>query len=370
MRNIKKIIILLVAVTLFAIIFTPNICNAATEVNSESSLLAAISNAAEGEIIQLTTNIELTRPIEIRDQTITISGSGYTISRDTNNWSANGANGTLITAGIGSKVTLLNLNLKNSQKYGAQAYDGGYLILDNVTIGNCGFGGVLVNAGTVEIKDLFLQKNGQSSNNGIEIAKSSAISESENEPTLIMNGTVSSTEQENVIYLAVNDDLSTFNLVNTDNTVRKILADGNKVVITDQNNNVIYESNTSIGLDIAGINYVPNLIITIHLMEQNITFAVQQGTVLTKAQMVEQINLANLGLSAYTIDGFFVDEDYKTEYDFKTPFTNNTTLYAKLSAIKEKDKSPKTGIEDYLGIPVLVIIISVVGIITLRRKEF
>ena len=373
MKNIKRIILFFVALALFAIIFTPTVSNAdTTQINSEDSLIEAINTATDEDIIQLTTSIELTRPLEITNKTITINGNGNTISRNTNNWSANGANATLITAGIESEVTLTNLNLTNSAKYGAQAYNGGYLILDNVTIGDCEFGGVLVNAGTLEIIDLFLQKNGQSSNNGIEIAKSSTISESDNEPTLIMNGRLSSTQTENVIYLAVDDDLATFNIVNKENTINKILGDGNRVVITDQNNNVIYESNISEGLDIAGQTYVENIVITVYLMDQNISFTVPQGTILTKAQIEERINLETLGLTGYAIEEFFTDEAYTTVYNFETPFADSTTLYAKLVTIEmqPKDVSPKTGIEDYLGIPVLVIVISVVGIVTLKRKEF
>ena len=363
----------MIAVMFFSLIFIPSISNAVTiEVDSEDDLISAINTANETDIIQLSTNIEITRPIEITDKTIIINGNGHTISRNTNNWTPNQSNATLITAGIDSTVTLMNLNLTNSQKYGAQAYNGGYLIVDNVTISNCGFGGILVNAGTLEVRNLSLNRNGQNSNNGIEIAKSSTISESDNQPTVIMNGTLSSTEQENVIYIAINDALAEFNIENTPNTVNKILSDGNKVVITDQNNNVVYESNSSSNVDIDGETFIENILITIHLMDKSTSFTVPQGTTLTKAQVQERINLQGLGLTGYTIDGFFTDPNYTTEYNFATPFVTNTTLYAKLSTIttQVKDVTPKTGIEDYLGIPVLVIALSVFGIIALKRKEF
>lgn len=375
MKNIKTIILFMVVAMCISLIFVPSISNAATttQVNSEDQLINAINNASETDIIQLSTNIELTRPIEIVDKTITINGNGHTISRNANNWTPNQSNATLITAGIDSKVTLMNLNLTNSQKYGAQAYNGGYLIVDNVTISNCGFGGILVNAGTLEVRNLSLNRNGQDSNNGIEIAKSSTISESDNQPTVIMNGTLSSTEQENVIFIAINDALAEFEIENTPNTVNKILSEGNRVVITDKNNNVIYESNTSNQIEIGGETFVENIVITIHLMQKNTSFTIQPGTTLTQAQVLEKINLQDLGLTGYNIDGFFTDENYKTPFDFSKPFTNNTSLFAKLSAIKtpDKDKSPKTGVEDYIEIAILVVILSSLGILALkRRKEF
>lgn len=60
-----------------------------------------------------------------------------------------------------------------------------------------------------------------------------------------MNGKLTSDATDNVIYLAndPNDNTNKFVIENTDNTENKILASGNKVVVTDINNNILYTSN-------------------------------------------------------------------------------------------------------------------------------
>ena len=176
----------------FGLIFISTFSNAATTktVNDETELRNAINEATENDVIELSTDIVLKAPIEITDKNITINGKGNAITREETNWSPNGNNGTLISVGSKAKVELKNVTLKNSQKYGVQSYNGGYVILNGVTITNCGYGAVLANAGTVEVKDLTLQKNGTPNNNGIEIAKGDATDEA-NIPEVIMNGTLS-----------------------------------------------------------------------------------------------------------------------------------------------------------------------------------
>lgn len=399
MKRTKKIILFLLLLTV-ALFFKPIFSNATTTtVSSESDLLEAIENASDGDVIELTTNIILTKPIAITGKTLTIDGNGNTISRIDTNWTPDGNNSTLITAGLtGTRVNLVNLTLKDSEKYGVQAYDGAYVSLDGVTISNCGYGGVLVNAGTVEVKNLILYKNGQYSNNGIEIAKGNGVYTEGTNPKLIMNGTISSTEKENVIYLAVNDKLAEFELENTENTVNKILASGNKVVVTDENNNVLYESNVSDTVTIEGENYVQNVTITINLMEQSITMTVKDGTIITKENVEAKINLETLGLGNYTLVDFYSDAEYMAPFDFTKPVTANTSIYAKLNLIENnndnnntdddnntttnndnntqnnqtvgpKDETPKTGVENHLGISASVVIISIIGLALLRRKK-
>ena len=90
----------------------------------------------------------------------------------------------------------------------------------------------------------YLDLFGFGNKTGIEIPKSKSIT-SNNEPTLIMNGILTSDATDNVIYLAndPNDNTTKFVIENTDNTENKILASGNKVVVTDVNNNILYTSN-------------------------------------------------------------------------------------------------------------------------------
>ena len=243
MRNSKKIILFFTAL-LIALTLNVGFVSADTEeVGTESALRQAITDAVDGDVISLTSNIALTSPIEVTGKDITINGNGHTISKVDENWSPNGSNGSLITAGLeGTTLNLVNLKLTGAQKYGAQSYNGAHLTLDGVTISNCGFGAVLVNAGTVEVKDLTLNRNGSPNNNGIEFAKGNSITTGDNIPTLVMNGTLSSTETENVIYLAINDKLSGFDLQNTENTTNKVFINGNTVVVADEKNNILFTS--------------------------------------------------------------------------------------------------------------------------------
>ncbi len=260
-RNIK-IACAFIFLLLTMIFFMPHSTYAnTTSVASEDALTTAISGAVNGDVIKLTSNIVLTKPIEITGKTLTINGSGYTISASSS-FAAAGENGTLITAGAGAKVTLSNLTLKDSPKYGVQAYNGGYIALNNVNISGCKYGGVLVNAGTVEVISLNLGRNGGDSNNGIEIAKGYSVNTGSNEPTLIMNGTLSSSEKENVVYIAINDKLSTFEVKNTDNTVDRIAVSGNKIVVSDPEGNILYQSNARDDIKIEGEVFVPKSKVT------------------------------------------------------------------------------------------------------------
>ena len=243
MRNSKKIILFFTALLIALTLNVGFVRADSQDVGTEETLKQAIQDAGDGDVISLTTNIALTSPIEITEKNITINGNGHTISKVDENWSPNGSNGSLITAGLeGTNVSLVNLKLTGAQKYGAQSYNGAHLTLDGVTISNCGFGAVLVNAGTVEVKNLTLNRNGSPNNNGIEFAKGNSITTGDNIPTLVMNGTLSSTETENVIYLAINDQLAGFDLQNTENSTNKVFVNGNTVVVTDAENNIIFTS--------------------------------------------------------------------------------------------------------------------------------
>ncbi len=373
MTNIKKVILFL-GISLFSIILTPNFSKA-TEipVTNEDTFRNAVETATNGDTIVLNNDISLTKNIGITDKVLIIKGNGHTISKDTISWTDVNSDGSLITAGKGATITLENLSLKNAHKYGAQAYNGGHLILNKVTISNCGFGGILANAGTVEIIELTLNKNGENDNVGIEIAKGKSLPDSENNPEIIMNGILSSTQEENVIYIAVEDNLAEFEITNTENTVNKILSSGDKIVVTDKNNNIIYESNSGNSIKIAGEDFIPNVIIIFYLNEQSSTASVIKGSVLTKEQLKEKVDLQALNLTDYTIDGFYTDQTYTNEYDYALPIDDNISLYAKLTPIKkdepEKDTSPKTGVNDYLEISALVLIASILGAIALRRDD-
>lgn len=258
METLGKFILITIALFTFVGLGT-TLSKANTQtVGNEQDLITAVNDAQTGDTIELSSDITLTKPIEVTGKTLTIIGNGHIVTRVAENWSPNGSNGTLITAGgDGTKLTLANIKLANAQKYGAQTFNGAYLVLDNVNISECGFGGVIVNAGTLEVKDLSLGKNGNPSNNGIEIAKGSGVI-GDNKPVLIMNGKLTSAQNENVIYLAENDNLITFEVRNTDTTTNKIFVQGKKVVVTDANNTIIFESNENSNIQVTGTEYTEN----------------------------------------------------------------------------------------------------------------
>ena len=80
-----------------------------------------------------------------------------------------------------------------------------------------------------------------------------------------MNGTINSTEKDNVIYFAsdANDNTTGFIVENTDSTTDKILVNGTTAVITDANNEIKYESNElKEGTVFEGEDYTPNIEVT------------------------------------------------------------------------------------------------------------
>ena len=378
MKNLKNFILFFVLLAV-ALILIPNLSNAeSASVGSEEDLLEAIENADNGDVITLTNSISLSAPIGLNNINITINGAGNTITKD-DDWQPVGPNGTLITAGEGATLNLVNINLTNSQKYGVQAYNGGYVILDNVNISNCGFGGVLINAGTVEVKKVYLGHNGrEDSNNGIEIAKSATLSDDPSEPILKMNGTISSDQTKNVIYVDVNDPVANFQVVNEPDSPNKIFLNDNKLVVTNQNNEIIFESDEIEDLELTIENYARNITLTVNLMEQSINITIQEGSTLSEDEVRSYIDLNSLGLGNYTLDGFYVDKDFTTAYDFTQVFEDDTTIYAKLTLVEqpseplpqEQDSTPKTGYANTLEIALSVIAISAIGLVVLNRKEF
>lgn len=219
-----------------------------------TSLKTAADSVSTGDTIYLNEDITISSVndiVAITGKEITIEGKdGVTITgyRDDSvtNEDLSGVNHSLITAGENAKIHLKNVSLVDSQKYGVQAYNGGYVSLDNVTINNCRYGAVLINAGTVEVVNLNLGSNGENGvNNGIEVSKSVKLESSTSQPQLVMNGTISSAVKENVIRFADDDNDATtgFIIENKENSTDKILANGNTVVITDSNNDIKFTSN-------------------------------------------------------------------------------------------------------------------------------
>ena len=278
---------------------------------------------------------------------ITIKGNGNTITAAEGmlgGESSPSSNFSMVTAMPGADVVLENVVLEKSPKYGVQVFNGGRVTLDGVTVKNCAFGGILVNAGTIEIVDLALEANGADNANGIEISKGKSIADSENVPSVIMNGTLTATNQTNVVRIAddANDATTEVAFENTDNTTNKILLNDKTLVVTDENNNILYTSEIKEGVQTSGDNYVANYIVTLYFNETDeiITFKVSEGTILTATEIENKIDLLEMGLKGYKIDGLYADEKFEEEFNFEQAISNNTAIYVKLAKVAEEPENP------------------------------
>ena len=372
--NIKLMIIFIMFLSLLFII--PNISNATTlTANDEESLNSVISSANSGDTISIQNNITVTKPIVIQKELI-IDGNGYTIS-GSSEWTSTSGNQTMFTAQLAEgKLTLRNINLNNGPKYGVQAYDGATVILDNVSITGFRYGGVLVNGGNVEVRDLHLGYNGTDANNGIEIDKGAAAT---NNPTLTMNGTLTSESNENIVRPASNGNLTEFTINNTEDTTNKVVIAGNKVVLTDENNNVISESGLPESVTVNSDE--EKVVVSLVVGGETKKITVNKDEQITRKLLESHIELDD----GYKIDGFFTDEEYKNEFDFDTRLDSDTTIYVRIAKIEsenqentiagieenkgESDETPKTGIENYLGVAILAIMFAVIVMIFMKKRE-
>ena len=363
MRNTIKII-LFSAIVLFAIFGFSNRSNAATIVNNENSLRSAVESADSGATITLSDNITVTQPIVIAKE-LTINGNGHTVTGDSS-WTSTSGNQTMFTAQLGSaKLRLQNINLKNGPKYGVQAYDGATVILDNVTITGFNYGAVLVNAGNLEIKNLKLGHNGTGANNGIEIDKGSAAT---NNPKVVMNGTLTSESNENVVRIADNGYLTEFTIDNSDDTETKIALAGNNVVVTDANDNIISETKVPDNVT-ANVDEV-KVILTLVANGKEEKITVDSDEKVTEKFLKSKIDVKK----GYKIEGYYTDSKYKNKFDFDKAITKDTTIYVKISEENkqtqaEKDESPKTGVRSYVGASVAGIILAIGSIMIIKKRE-
>ena len=376
MKNTIKIM-LFITFILLALLCIPSISNAASTENAtdESTLRSAIENVDDGGTVEIQNNITVTGPIVLQKE-LTIDGNGYTIAGSTE-WTSTSGNQTMFTAQFAAgKLTLKDIDLNNGPKYGVQAYDGGTIILNNVSITGFRYGGVLVNGGNVEVIDLHLGYNGTGTNNGIEIDKGAAAT---NNPTLTMNGTLTSDETENVVRPAENGHLTDFTITNTESTTNKVVIAGDKVVLTDENNNVISES-------FIPENVTPNedakmLVISLVKGGETTKVVVAEGTIITEEMLKSHITV----VEGYEIEGYYTNETYTDKFDFTNPINSDITIYVRIAEIPqeepeqqpeekpeeqapEKDDVPKTGVENYLGIAVLAMVVSL-GSIFLIKKD-
>lgn len=371
MNKTIKFILFFIVTAIFAIML-PNYSSAATTAHDEESLNSVISSADSGATITLQNDITITKPIVIAKE-LTIDGNGHNVV-GSNDWTSTSGNQTMFTAQFSAaKLTLKNIQLKNGPKYGVQSYDGATVILDNVSISGFKYGGVLANGGNVEVKRLHLGKNGTNENNGIEIDKGASAT---NNPTLVMNGVLTTESNENVVRPAENGHLTDFTITNTPDTTNKVVLSGNKVVLTDSNNNVISETTVP---DKATPNVdVTQLIVTIFANDVTYKITVNSGEKITADLLKSHIKLED----NQVVDGFYTDANFANAFDFNNSITTDTTVYAKISKVETtvpetppevnngvKDETPKTGAQNYLGIAVLTILFSIIVIATINKKN-
>ena len=374
MKSIVRIA--LICVILVTCLLIPNVSKATTPINSEETLRQAISSANSGETIILSDNITVTGPIVI-DKELTIDGAGYTVT-GADEWTSISGNQTMFAAQLsGAKLTLKNINLKNGPKYGVQSYNGASVVLNNVSITGFDYAGILVNGGTLEIIDVNLGNNGTTSNKGIELDRGTGVVVS---PSLVMNGSLSSTSKDNIIYVAEN--AGNISVENKTSTSNKVFAAENQIVLTDANNNVLSVSALPENTTVASGEQ--KVILTVNYGEKTKDILLNVGQVVSEDSIKTKLNVAE----GYVIDGFYTDNQYTAKFNFDNKIDVNTTLYAKVSAEEkqeevsnsentvsteeasgEKDETPKTGVANYVGIAFLVIAISAATLFVIRKNR-
>ena len=195
--------------------------NAETTVNTYDELVAALKNG--GEIV-LGQSIDVTGPLST-DKDVTLNGNGNTLNAV---YTGTSGNQTIITSTAGT-LTLQNISLTNSPKYGVQAYNGGNVVLDGVTISNYTdkFGAVNINGGTVTIKDLTMTDNLY----GIEFAAGLNVTGTS---ALIMDGVIKG-NQKDVLYVDIDQITAdkTISVENTENSTQKISLKDNTIVLME-----------------------------------------------------------------------------------------------------------------------------------------
>lgn len=201
-----------------------------TNVGTEEELRNALVSG--GDIV-LTGNIEVKAPL-YANVAATIDGAGFTISAS-DTFTNDGANGSILAVMNGAEVVLNDITINKAVKYGVQAYDGGIVSLNGVTITNSGFGAVLINGGGLIVLDLTMNDN----TFGIEFGKGAFVT---NEPAMLMNGTISGNQVDPIV-LATNDNLGEVVVGNMPDSEMKLAVDGKKLVLKDKDGTVVATSN-------------------------------------------------------------------------------------------------------------------------------
>lgn len=219
-----------IGMAVFALVAVPVLHVNALEANDEATLKDAL--VAGGEVT-LTDNIEVTSPLSV-SKDITLNGGGFTISAS-ETFVNEGSNGSIIAVIAPATATLKNVTISGAKKYGVQAYNGGKVILDGVTIEKSGFGALLVNGGSATILDLTMNNNAY----GIEFGQGVNVDKT---PSLTMNGSIKGSQNE-MLVLAANDNLGEVIVKNEETSTMKLTTDGKKLILVDNAGKTISSSN-------------------------------------------------------------------------------------------------------------------------------
>ena len=359
MKYTQKILILS-AILIGAFLFIPSICNAAgASASNEQTLKDAIANANNGEIdtITLTDSITVTGPLTDITRSVTVEGSGFTISGSDDWYNAGGNGNQSIITSTDGVLTLKNMILKHGPKQGAQAYGNGKLVLDGVTISDCKYSGLIANGGTIEIRDLNLNTTV-----GVEVGKSTT-NPVDNNPELIMNGTLKSISQ--VLLYEDPKTQAQLTIENDEDSANKLFITENATLITDKNNNILYETAnySDIAIENSDMTEENFAAVTIHYDGKTKKFVATKNETLSKYDLSDVKNI-NGKVFVHFVKG---DNEVFSE---DTPITGDLELTAVYKGVEEKtkDKTPKTGVSDYLGLAFVTLFVSASLIVTLKRK--
>ena len=232
----KKVLLSLFVCAFMVIPFMGVKAEEPTPVSDYAGLKAAMDN---GGVYSLTGDIVIDAPLET-DKDVTIFGNGHTIKPMENADTAwPGPNKSIIAARFTSTVTLNDVVLDGAPKYGAQAYNGGHVVLNGVVIKNCGYGAISINGGTVTVKDLVMDSNTK----GIEFGIGSEVT---GVPTLVMDGKFEVKNQTGAPLEVDTAQITadkTITVENTLDTIQTIDLVGNKITVKNTDGTVAFESN-------------------------------------------------------------------------------------------------------------------------------
>ena len=390
MNKTLKIALFTVVLVASLLLFT-NVSKAATkEVGTEADLRSALADSSVTEIT-LTDDITMNAPIEV-NHTVTINGGDHHDLIGSAEWNTKvenkelTGNQTILSSNAGT-LTLQNIGISKSPKYGVQAYNGS-VVLSNVSISDCGYGGVLVNGGTVTVKYLYLGYNGAEANNGIEIDQGTSTGT----PKLVMDGSITTSQSENVVRTADNANLKSFIVENTEDSSYKVVIADRQLTLKNSLNQVVSQSAITDGVT-ADVDQDSDIVLTILTEDKQVVeLALEPGTTVSKDYISKFVSVPS-GMVVGTI--YNSDQAYE-EFDFSEPLNSNAMAYVTFTKAvdedntpvddeekneedktsdeeakseEEKDETPKTGIASYLAVALGVAVISTVGVVYLRKRN-